>query len=129
MSNLREVYYCKHCKHVVEVVQTGGGSLTCCGEPMKHLQANTTDAANEKHVPVIEDLGDSIKVTVGSVEHPMTDEHYIVFIEVLTKKKVLRKELKPGKEPHAKFKVKMEKVLEVREFCNLHMLWSTKVND
>jgi len=125
MSNIREIYYCKHCKHVVEVAHAGAGALTCCGEPMKHLTANSTDAASEKHVPVIEDLGDSIKVTVGSVEHPMTDEHYIVFIEVLTEKKVIRKELKPGKKPHAKFPVKLEKVLEVRAFCNLHMLWKT----
>ena len=129
MSNIREIYYCSHCKHLVEVFQAGGGTLTCCGEPMKLLKENSTDAAGEKHVPVIEDLGDKIKVHVGSVEHPMTDEHYIVFIEVITKKKVFRKELKPGKKPHAKFNVKLEKVLEVREFCNLHMLWKTQINN
>ncbi len=126
MTTLRSLYYCKHCKNLVEVVQAGGGELVCCGEAMTLLKANTTEAANEKHIPVIEETPTGIKVTVGSVEHPMTEEHYIVFIEVLTENEVIRKELKPGMKPQAEFNVKKSDVLEVREFCNLHMLWAAK---
>ncbi len=126
MTELRSLYYCKHCKNLVEVVSTGQEALVCCSEAMIKLKANTTDAANEKHVPVIEETSTGIKVTVGSVEHPMTEEHYIVFIEILTENEVIRKELKPGMKPQAEFNVKRDDVLEVREFCNLHMLWSAK---
>ena len=124
MTQLRELYYCAKCKNLVEVLQIGAGALVCCGDAMVLLKANNTEAANEKHIPVVVEKDGSIEVTVGSVEHPMTEEHYIVFIECLTSKKVYRKELKPGDKPKACFPVKKEDVLEVREFCNLHMLWS-----
>jgi len=123
MTQIRENYYCKLCNNLVEIVCSGAGALYCCGEEMTLLEPNTTDAANEKHVPEIIDNGDSIQVNIGSVEHPMTEEHHIAYIECRTAKKVIRKELKPGDKPTAKFPIKMEKVLEVREFCNLHMLW------
>lgn len=123
MIALRQIWHCPLCGNVVEAVFAGAGELVCCGQSMKHLEGNTVDAAKEKHVPVVTDLGDKIEVSVGSVAHPMEEKHYIAFIEVLTEKKVYRKELKPGQEPKAKFPVKLEKVLEVREYCNLHGLW------
>ncbi|MCK9329905.1 MAG: desulfoferrodoxin [Candidatus Cloacimonetes bacterium] len=123
MVELRQLYYCKKCKNLVEITQAGQPALVCCGEPMNLLSANSVDAANEKHVPVVEDKGDFVNVTVGSVEHPMTEEHHIVFIEVLTKDAVYRKELTPGMKPFASFPVKYADIVEVREFCNLHMLW------
>ncbi|MCL2062773.1 MAG: desulfoferrodoxin [Candidatus Cloacimonetes bacterium] len=126
MTKLRELYLCKMCGNLVEVVQNRNGDLICCGENMQLLKANSFDAANEKHVPVIEDKGDSILVTVGSVEHPMTNEHHIVFIECLTENRVYRKELKPDEKPSACFPVKRNEVKEIREFCNLHMLWKTE---
>ena len=125
MINLRDLYYCKKCHNLVEIVQQGADSLVCCGEAMLLLKANTTDAANEKHVPIIENTDEGITVSVGSVEHPMTEEHYIVFIECLTENRVYRKELKPGQKPTACFPVKRSDVIEVREFCNLHSLWKT----
>jgi len=118
-----ELFFCKHCQNQVELVVVGGGTLTCCGEAMTKLVANSTDAANEKHVPVIVDKGDSIEVTVGSVEHPMEEKHYIDFIELITEKGICRKYLKPGEKPEATFPVKMSEVKEVREWCNLHRLW------
>ncbi|HOU25796.1 MAG TPA: desulfoferrodoxin FeS4 iron-binding domain-containing protein, partial [Candidatus Cloacimonas sp.] len=96
MIALRQLWRCAICGNVVEVTYVGGGELVCCGQPMYLLQENTVDAATEKHLPVVKDLGDKIEVSVGSVPHPMEEKHYIVFIEVLTDKKVLRKELKPG---------------------------------
>ena len=124
MIELRQIYHCPIRGNVVEVLFAGAGELVCCGEPMKLLVGNTVDAAREKHVPLVTDLGDGrVKVSVGSVPHPMEEKHYIAFVEVVTQKKVLRREFKPGDAPEATFKVKAEKILYVREYCNLHGLW------
>lgn len=123
---LREVYYCEHCKNLVEVVQVGGGTMVCCGEPMKKLTGNTVEASAEKHIPVIREVENGVEIQVGSVEHPMLDNHYIQFIELLTEDKVCRAELKPGDKPVAFFPVKKEAIQEAREYCNLHGLWLTK---
>ena len=125
MIELRQIYHCPICGNLVEVLFAGAGELVCCGEPMKLLEGNTVDAAKEKHVPVITEMGDKIKVSVGSVPHPMEEKHYITMIEVLTQNKVLRRELKPGDAPEAIFRVKKDKVLLVREYCNLHGLWKS----
>ena len=76
---IKQVYKCELCGNIVEVLNVGGGILTCCGKPMKLLEANTVDAALEKHVPVIEKTDDGVLVKVGSVEHPMTKDHYLSF--------------------------------------------------
>lgn len=123
MTQLREIYQCEVCGNVVEVVNEKAGELKCCEQPMSKLDAKTEDAGGEKHVPVIEETDCCIKVKVGSVEHPMADDHYIKFIEVLTEDQVLRAELKPGQKPEADFCVKKDDVVEVREFCTTHGLW------
>jgi len=124
MTELRELYKCSICGNVVEIVHKGASALVCCEKPMDKLTANTVDASTEKHVPVVETLeSGGIKVTVGSVEHPMEEKHYIVCIEILTADKVCRAELKPGQKPEAFFPVDIKNVLEVREYCNLHGLW------
>ncbi|KGK90028.1 DNA topoisomerase II [Desulfosporosinus sp. HMP52] len=125
MTNLRELYVCSICGNVVEVVNTGASALVCCNKPMNILQAGTTDASLEKHVPVIEAVSGGIKVKVGSAAHPMEEKHFIRFIEVLTKEQVLRAELEPGQAPEATFLVAENEVIEVREYCNIHGLWKT----
>ncbi|MCB5229743.1 MAG: desulfoferrodoxin [Candidatus Cloacimonetes bacterium] len=125
MTKLREIYHCALCGNVTEVVFTGGGELVCCGQPMNLLVENTEEAAYEKHIPVITDMGDKIKVAVGSVPHPMEEKHYIAFVEVITEKCVYRHEFKPGDAPEAIFPVSMDKVLYAREYCNLHGLWKS----
>lgn len=122
MVQLNEIYKCEVCGNIVEVVHAGGGDLVCCGQPMKLMVPNTVDASKEKHVPVIEMVEGKVHIKVGEVEHPMTDEHYIEWIEILTAEKVLRKYLKPGMKPEATFMVKGD-VLEARAYCNLHGLW------
>jgi len=117
-----QVNRCSVCGNMVEVVSVGGGTLVCCGQPMTLQEENITDAAQEKHVPVLQQNG-KIKVTVGSVLHPMIDTHYIQFIEAITATGVLRKYLKPGDEPVAIFETS-EAVVKVREYCNLHGLWA-----
>ncbi|MDP8212719.1 MAG: desulfoferrodoxin [Candidatus Zapsychrus exili] len=123
MIALREIYKCVHCGSVVEVVKEAMPVPVCCAEKMQKLDAKAEDTGSEKHVPVVEEAECGIKVKVGDVEHPMLDEHYINFIEVLTESKVLRAELKPGQKPEACFCAKKEDVIEVREYCNLHGLW------
>jgi len=122
MTQLNQIYKCGICGNVVEVVHAGVGELVCCGQPMNLLQENTTDAATEKHVPVIEKSGSTVTVKVGSVAHPMLQEHYIEFIELLADGKTYRKFLKPGDKPEATFEITAKKV-SAREYCNLHGLW------
>ena len=126
MTKLREFYHCETCGNIVEVVHEGAPSLVCCGKPMVKLEAKTEDQGQEKHVPIIEGTGSGFTVRVGSVEHPMEDEHYIEFIEVLLKDKILRKELNPGQAPEAEFCESKSDIIEVRELCSVHGLWKNK---
>lgn len=96
-------YRCEKCGNIVVLIRAGGGTLTCCGQNMTKLQANSTDAAKEKHVPVLTSEGEKIKVAVGSVAHPMTAEHYIEWIALVAENKIEIVFLKPGMEPKAEF--------------------------
>jgi len=125
MTELKQVYKCEVCGNMVEVVHNAGGTLKCCGQAMNLIVENTVDAAKEKHVPIIEKVDGGVLVKVGSIEHPMLDNHYIEWIEVHTEKNVYKKFLKPGDKPEAFFKLE-EEVLFAREYCNLHGLWVEK---
>ncbi len=122
MTKLKEIYRCAICGNIVEVLHPGAGKLVCCGQPMELLEANSKDAALEKHVPVVEKIAGGYRVTVGSVEHPMIDEHYIEWIEIMTENGTMRQYLKPGEKPVAVFMTDAENVT-AREYCNLHGLW------
>lgn len=122
MTEKLEVYKCEVCGNIVEMIHAGKGDLVCCGQPMNLLEENTVDAAREKHVPVIEKLDHGIKVTVGSVAHPMEDKHYIEWIQVVADNKAYRKFLSPGDAPEAEFCIKGDKIT-AREYCNLHGHW------
>ncbi|HUT54699.1 MAG TPA: desulfoferrodoxin [bacterium] len=125
MAELLQVYKCSKCGNIVELVHAGVGELVCCGEPMKLLAENTTDAAKEKHVPVIEKTANGYKVKVGSVPHPMEEKHYIEWVELIADGKAYRKFLKPGDKPEAEFCVDARKIT-AREYCNLHGLWKAQ---
>ena len=120
-----EVYKCDVCGNIVEVMYAGAPALVCCDQPMKLLGENTTDAAKEKHVPVLEKVGGGLKVKVGSVAHPMEEKHFIQWIEVIAGDTVHTAYLKPGAAPEAVFPVKTSPVT-VREYCNLHGLWKAE---
>ena len=122
MAAKLEVYKCEKCGNIVEVLHGGAGALVCCGVPMVLMAENAVDAAVEKHVPVVEKTADGVKVTVGSVAHPMEEKHYIEWVELLADGKAYRQFLNPGESPEATFDIKAEKV-EAREYCNLHGLW------
>ena len=127
MTEINAIYKCKICGNMVEVVHAGGGELVCCGVAMEKQIAGTFDGAAEKHVPVIEKIDGGYLVKVGEVPHPMTEAHWITFVELICQKcgKVQRKYLKPGEAPEVKFKSGSDKVL-AREYCNLHGLWQAE---
>lgn len=111
---------------MVEAVRTGAGELVCCGEAMELVNENTQeDVATEKHIPVVEKDGNVLLITIGSVEHPMEEDHYIEWVEVISGPTVHRRYLKPGDEPKTKFICRQDNYT-VRAYCNLHGLWSTK---
>ena len=122
MAERLEVYKCALCGNIVEVLDGGAGELVCCGEPMQLLEEKTADATKEKHVPVIEKISGGYKVKVGSVPHPMLQEHFIEWIELLADGKAYRQFLDPGMAPEATFQVKAGTV-SAREHCNVHGLW------
>ena len=119
-------YICKHCGNIAMKPVDAGVPLVCCGEKMEVLEPNTTDAATEKHVPVITIDGDRVHVAVGSVEHPMTEEHYIEWVYLVTEKGVQSKCFKPGDAPAADFALVDDKVIEAYAYCNLHGLWKAE---
>ena len=122
MTERLQVFKCEVCGNIVEVLHAGPGDLVCCGAPMKNYVENTVDAAKEKHVPVVEKIPGGFKVKVGSVAHPMEQNHYIEWIELVVDGKAYREFLQPGQAPEATFEIQAEKVT-AREYCNLHGLW------
>ncbi len=126
MPARKEVYKCEICGNIVEILEGAKGKLFCCGQQMKHMEPQTEDWKNEKHVPIAEEHKGGTLVTVGSTLHPMTDEHYIMWIEVINGDYVNRKYLKPGDEPKAAFYVPFKEDLHIREYCNIHGLWENK---
>lgn len=125
MTELNQIYKCSKCGNIVEVTHVGGGQLVCCGEPMELLVEKTEDQGKEKHVPVIEKTEKGYKVKIGSVPHPMEENHFIEWIELIVPDgRNCRKFLKPGGVPEAEFPTQAENV-SAREYCNVHGLWKS----
>ena len=122
MVQRMEIYKCGICGNVVEVFRGGKGALVCCGKPMQLEAENTTDAAQEKHVPLVEKVEEGFKVTVGSTLHPMEEKHLIEWIELDDGETIHRKHLRPGEPPVVVFRIRAEKA-RARAYCNLHGLW------
>lgn len=117
-------FKCAKCGKIVAMVKESACPTMCCGEEMKELVANTTDAAQEKHVPVYKVNGNVVEVVVGSVAHPMTEEHLIEWVSLQTEQGNQRKILKAGQEPKVSFAIcEGDKVKNVYAYCNLHGLW------
>ena len=124
MTDRKQVYRCNVCGNIVEVLHSGKGELVCCGQPMELLKENATDAAQEKHVPVLEATAGGTKVKVGSVPHPMEENHYIEWIEVTADGESCRQFLSPGSKPEADFEIGGKKAT-AREYCSVHGLWKS----
>ncbi len=125
MKNEPKFFKCMHCGNIVTFLNESGAPLTCCGDKMTELVANTTEAATEKHLPVVERDGNTVTVCIGSVEHPMTTEHSIQWIYLETTKGLQARFLNPGEKPKATFILSDEEPVAAYEYCNLHGLWKT----
>ena len=123
-----KLYVCKHCGNIIEKVVDKGVPVICCGEPMKELEANTSDGALEKHVPEVEVSKNTVKVVVGAVEHPMLEAHHIAWVVLVTDAGVYRKDLAVDGAPKAEFLLSEgETPSAVYEYCNLHGLWKKDI--
>ena len=125
MTKIREIYRCNVCGNIVEVLHAAGGTLVCCGQDMQLMEEQTKDSSIEKHVPYIEKIANGYKVKVGqNQEHPMSEKHWIEWIQLIADGESQRKFLDPDDKPEAEFETKAEKV-SVREYCNIHYLWKS----
>lgn len=122
MTEQLQIYKCNICGNIIEVLHTGASSLVCCDEPMVKLDAKAADEGKEKHVPVIEQTPEGIKVKIGSVPHPMEEKHHIEWIEIIADGRTCKKFLNAGDAPEALFCIKADKIT-AREHCNVHGLW------
>lgn len=120
-------YICEKCGNIVEMVNASGVTPHCCGQKMSVLEAGVVEASREKHIPEVEVFGDKVKVTVGSVIHPMAEEHSILWIELVTDRGSQRKDLRVGEPPVAEFALVDEKPVSVYAYCNLHGLWKKEL--
>lgn len=124
----QKFYICEHCGNIIAKVKDAGVPVMCCGQKMKEIVPGTTDAAVEKHMPVCKVEGNLVTVTVGSVEHPMQEEHYIEWVSLQTKQGNQRKVLNPGDKPTVSFALcDGDEVEAVYAYCNLHSLWKTEM--
>ena len=126
MTQKFEIYKCEICGNIVEMTHEGVGTLVCCGQPMTKMVEKSSDAGNEKHLPVVEKAEHGTVIKIGSIPHPMEEKHYIEWIEAFNKDgKVVKIMLKPGDKPEAEFKVDVESIV-ARAYCNIHGLWKSK---
>ena len=125
--NTKKIFRCKHCGNIICMIYDSGVRVVCCGEEMEEVVANTTDAALEKHVPVVDSSGHVINIKVGEVDHPMVDEHYIMWIYLDTNEGGQIKYLKPGDMPFASFTMIDDEPKTAYAYCNLHGLWKKEI--
>lgn len=127
MTPKNDVYRCRVCDNVIEILKSGEGKLVCCNAPMELLKHRSEGTGEEKHVPVLEKIGSGFKVIVGKIPHPMEENHCIDWIEILADGEIYRQSLKPGENPQAEFSLDPETVnqISVRSYCNIHGLWKS----
>lgn len=125
----QKFFTCKHCGNIIAFVNESGVPVMCCGEKMQRIEAGSTDAAKEKHVPVVAVNGNEVVVSVGGVAHPMAENHYIEWISLETKQGNQRKMLSAGEDPQAKFALcEGDEPVAAYAYCNLHGLWKIEYN-
>ena len=127
MCNKNRFYICEHCGNLIEMIHDSGVPMMCCGQKMTKLEPGVIEASHEKHIPVVEIDGNAVKVTVGSVEHPMIEEHHILWIYLQTDKGRHRLCLEVGKAPTSTVMLGDETPVAVYAYCNLHGLWKADI--
>ena len=127
MANNNKFYICEKCGNIVEMVNASGVTPHCCGQKMSVLEAGVVEASREKHIPEVSVSDNEVKVVVGSVLHPMAEEHSILWVYLETDKGGQRKNLEVGAAPEVSFLLKDEKPIAVYAYCNLHGLWKKEI--
>lgn len=120
-------YICRHCGNLITKIHDAGVPVVCCGEKMYELEPNTVEASGEKHIPVVTVENGVVTVNVGSVDHPMVEEHFIEWVYVETERGGQCKGLKPGEAPNVTFHLGNDKAVAVFAYCNIHGLWMTEL--
>ncbi|MBS3108163.1 desulfoferrodoxin FeS4 iron-binding domain-containing protein [Candidatus Woesearchaeota archaeon] len=125
MNNIDSIYKCEICGNVVSVIETGNGTLICCNEEMVKLKEKTLkDEGKEKHVPIVEIKGKNVLVKIGSIPHPMTEEHWIELVQIMKGDNVImQRRLFPGEQPEVEFCINDTNGIKARILCNVHGLW------
>ncbi len=126
MTNSR-FYICEHCGNIIGMIKDTGVPVMCCGQKMTKIEAGVVEASTEKHIPVVTVTDNLVKVNIGEVAHPMTEEHSITWVYLETCSGGHRKALKAGDEPTVTFALHNEKPVAVYAYCNLHGLWKTEI--
>ena len=129
MCDNNKFYICEHCGNLIGMINDSGVPMMCCGQKMTKLEAGVVEASREKHIPVVDYDGNTVKVTVGEVAHPMTEEHSILWVYLQTNKGGQRKCLEVGGEPTVTFALYDEEPVAVYAYCNLHGLWKTEIEE
>ncbi|MFV0250219.1 MAG: desulfoferrodoxin family protein [Bacilli bacterium] len=119
-----KIYICKHCGNIIVKLEDSKVPVVCCGEKMDLITPNTVDAAIEKHIPIVDIIGNTVTVKIGEIEHPMTEEHHISWVILNTINGIQIKYL--TNESSCTFET-TDEILEVYEYCNLHGLWKTNI--
>jgi len=127
MCDNNKFFICEHCGNLIGMIHDAGVPMMCCGQKMTKLEPGVVEASVEKHLPVVEVTDGAVVVKIGSVEHPMTEEHSILWVYMQTDKGGQRKCLKVGEAPVIKFALADEKPVAVYAYCNLHGLWKTDI--
>ncbi|MCL2691662.1 MAG: desulfoferrodoxin [Candidatus Bathyarchaeota archaeon] len=127
-NGTQKFYVCKRCGNLAELINNKNVPMICCGEKMSELVPNTVEASVEKHLPVVtKTTANSISIQIGSVLHPMENQHHITFVYIESEQGRQRKYLKTGEEPKIEFSFTNDKPLAVYAYCNLHGLWKTDI--
>ena len=122
----KKFYICETCGNLIGMIHSSGVNVVCCGKKMTELEAGVVEASKEKHIPVATVNGNTVEVVVGSVSHPMAEEHHIAWVYLETTKGGQRKALTPGSEPKVSFALCDEEPVAVYAYCNLHGLWKAE---
>ena len=126
--NENRFYICEHCGNLIGMINDAGVPMMCCGQKMSELKPGTVEASAEKHIPVVTIEENIVKVEIGSVAHPMIEEHSILWVYLQTDRGGQRKCLEVGKEPVVTFAFTDEKPVAAYAYCNLHGLWKADIN-
>ncbi|MBR7186257.1 MAG: desulfoferrodoxin [Clostridia bacterium] len=127
MCDNNKFYICENCGNLIGMLNDSGVPMMCCGRKMAKLEPGVMEASHEKHIPIVKVEGKTVTITIGSVEHPMIEEHSILWVYLQTDMGGQRKCLEVGKAPVVTFALADEKPVAAYAYCNLHGLWKKEI--